>query len=293
MPYGKRRYSAKRRSSSGRNLRRIKHRRPSARNQRRQILANQRQLVSLKRHVELDKERLRWRSGFIEQQMTTFPYIIPLTSGPSPTNPAICSDGNAVPWTVTMTAAPQNINTLRSKVVINNQWLDLTINGGNEPSPLYVTAFVVQLQEDVAEQVYSETTQMSVLNKDSDYCNPDSIVPGVSSGYGAYLNSARFKIIERLEMCTIGPTIGWPGGPPGGNVGAGLGAALHRKQFKLNYGNTVLKSSGSGATSNTLEYSKIPAKHKRFVVIFTDNSTLDGQYPNVALSCLTTGYAAE
>lgn len=293
MPYGKRRYSAKRRSSARRNLRRIKYRRPSARNQRRQIKSNQRQLMSLRQHVNLNKERIRWRSGFIESQITTFPFIIPLTSGPSPNNPAITSAGVPVPWSVTMTPAPQNINSIRSKVVVNSQWIDLSITGGNEPAPLYCTAFLVQLQEDTASQVYFETANMTALAKDTDYCNPDSIVPGVSSGYGAYLNNSRFKIIKRMEFSTIGDTIGWPGGPPGGNTGSGLGAALKRTQHKLNYGNTVLKSTGGGATSNSLEYSEIDPKHKRFIIIFNDNSLLDQEYPNVAMSCLTTGYAAE
>ena len=294
MPYGKRRYSNKRRSSARSNLRRIKYRRPSARNQRRQIQSNQRQLMSLRQHVRLHKERIRWRSGFIEQQITTFPYIIPLTSGPSPNAPAVTSSGVAVPWQVTMTTEPQTINTLRSKVVVNNQWLDLSITGGNEPSPLYLTAFIVQLMPKAANQTYAETTNMTVMNKDSDYACPDVIsVPPVASGYGAYLNTSRYKIIKRMEFSTLGATIGWPGGPPGGNTGSGLGAALKRSQHKLSYGNTVLKSTGDGASSNDLEYSEIDPKHKRFIVIFSDNSTVDNQFPNVALSVLTTGYSAE
>ena len=250
--------------------------------------------MSLRQHVNLTKERIRWRSGFIEQQITTFPYIIPLTSGPSVAAPAVTSSGVAVPWTVTMTPEPQAINTLRSKVVVNTQWVDLSITGGSEPSPLYFTAFIVQLQEKCANQVYTETSNMTVLNKDSDYCCPDSAVPAVASGYGCYLNNSRFKIIKRMELCTLGATIGWPGGPPGVSQDTqGLGAALKRTQHKINYGNTVLKSTGDSATSNTLEYADLEPKHKRFIVLFSDNSVLDNQYPNVAMSCLTTGYAAE
>jgi len=295
MPYGrKRRYSNKRRSGARSNLRRIKYRRPSARNQRRQIQSNQRQLMSLRQHVNLNKERIRWRSGFIEQQITTFPYIIPLTSGPSTSNPAQTSAGLAVPWDITMTTEPQVTNQLRSKVVVNSQWLDLSITGGNEPSPLYLTAFIVQLQPKCATQTYADTFNMTSLDKDSDYCCPDSAVPGVASGYGAYLNSSRFKIIKRMEFCTLGPTIGWPGGPPAVSQNTqGLGAAVRRSQHKLSYGNTVLKSTGKSADSQDLEYAEIDAKHKRFIVIFSDNSIIDNQYPNVALSCLTTGYAAE
>jgi len=200
----------------------------------------------------------------------------------------------AVPWSVTMTTEPQTINTLRSKVVVNNQWLDMSITGGNEPSPLYLTVFIVQLMPKAANQTYAETFNMTSMNKDSDYCCPDVIaVPPVASGYGAYLNTSRYKIIKRMEFSTMGATIGWPGGPPGGNTGSGLGAALKRSQHKLSYGNTVLKSTGDGASSNDLEYAEIDPKHKRFIVIFSDNNVIDNQYPNVALSVLTTGYSAE
>ena len=85
--------------------------------------------------------------------MTSYPFIIPLTSGPSTTAPAITSSGNAVTWDVTMTSHPQDISSLRSKVVVNTQWIDLSVTGGNEASPLYMTGFVVQLQEKTAREV--------------------------------------------------------------------------------------------------------------------------------------------
>lgn len=219
--------------------------------------------------------------------------IIPLTSGPSTISPATT---NTVPvkscvWDTTMTSAPQYSNVLRSKVVVNTQWVDLSITGGTEPSPLYMTAFVVQLQEGTATQVYAETSGMTSLTRDVDFCTPLNGV--VDSGYGPYLNNSRFKIIKRLEFSTLGATIGWPGGPPGGNTGSGLGAFLKRTQFKLNYGNTVLKSTGDAATSSSMQYAEVPAKHKRFIVIFSDNSLVDSQFPNVAMSSLITGYAAE
>ncbi|AXH78995.1 MAG: hypothetical protein [Circular genetic element sp.] len=288
MPYGKRRYQ----KSSIKNRRNVLHKKPSARNQKKQILSNQNQIVSIRQQLNLNKERIRWRCGFSEYAMTSYPFIIPLTSGPSTASPAVTSSGNAVTWDVTMTSHPQDISSLRSKVVVNTQWIDLSVTGGNEASPLYITGFVVQLQEKTAREVYAETVQMSTLTRDRDFATPINSV-GADSGYGAYLNNARFKIIKRLEFCTLGPTIGWPGGPPGGDVGSGLGAAVHRTQFKLNYGNTVLKATGDGATSNDLPYDKIASKHKRFIILFSDNSLLDNEYPNVAMSSLITGYAAE
>ena len=288
-----RRYTRKRRSSATSNLRRIKYRRPTARNQRRQIKSNQRQLMAVKRHLSLTKQRVRWQCGFTEIAVTAYPMIIPLTSGPSTASVASTNTGQPVGWSTTMTDRPQDTTFLRNSCVVNTQWIDLAITGGNEPSPLYFTAFLVQLQDDTAQQVYTETNKMTALTKNADYCCPNTVGTNLDSGYGAYLNSARFKILKRMEFSTLGPTIGWPGGPPGGNVGSGLGAALRRHQFKVNYGNTTFKSTGEAASLQNLPYDEIDPKHKRFLVLFSDNSTLDNEFPNVAMSSLITGYAAE
>ena len=275
-------------------MRSIKYRRPTARNQKQQIKSNQRQIVSVKRQLSLTKQRCRWQCGFTEIPVTAFPMVIPLTSGPSTSNVATTNTGQPVGWTTTMTDRPQDTPFLRNKAVINTQWVDLSITGGNEPSPLYFTAFLVQLQEDTATQTYVETSKMQTLVKDTDYCCPNNVGSTLNSGYGAYMNSARYKILKRMEFCTLGPTIGWPGGPPGtGGTDSGLGAAVRRHQFKINYGNTTLKSAGSGAQLQTMPYDEIDPKHKRFLVLFSDNSLLDSQFPNVAVSSLITGYSAE
>lgn len=268
--------------------------RPTATNQKKQIKSNQNQIVAIQRHLTLTKERIRWHCGFSEKYVNAYPMIIPLTSGPSTTSPAVT---NSVPpvscvWNTTMTPYPQDSGALRSKVVVNTQWIDLSITGGNEPSPLYQTAFLVQLQEKTASQVYAETTNMSSLTRNVDFCTPLNGV--VDSGYGPYMNNSRFKILKRLEFSTIAPNIGWPGGPVAtGGTDAGLGAAVRRTQFKVNYGNTVLKSTGNAATSESMQYAEIDPKHKRFIVIFSDNNLTDGEFPYVAMSSLVTGYAAE
>lgn len=279
--------------SSTKNSRAIMRRRPTATNQKKQIKSNQNQIVAIQRQLTLKKERIRWHCGFSEKYATAYPMIIPLTSGPSTTSPAVTNTTPPVScvWNTTMTAYPQDSGALRSKVVVNTQWIDLAITGGNEPSPLYLTAFLVQLQEKTATQVYAETTNMSTLTRNVDFCTPLNGV--VDSGYGPYMNNSRFKILKRLEFSTIAAGAGWPGGPPGGNTGSGLGAALKRTQFKVNYGNTVLKSTGNAATSESMQYAEIDPKHKRFIVIFSDNNLTDSEYPAVAMSSLVTGYAAE
>lgn len=282
-------------SAAKKNKNRIKNKRPTARNQRKQINSNQNQIIAIKKHLNLTKKRIRWHCGFTGTFMNQYPLIIPLTSGPSSTSPATM---NSVPpvsmqWRTTMTTAPEDSQILRSKVVVNSQWIDLQVYGGTEPSLLSLTAFIVQLRESNAQQVYDETSAMTTLARNTDFVTP--LAGAIDSGYGAYLNTDRFKIIKRIEFNTIGPNIGWPGGPPGtGDVGQGTrNFACRRQQFKLNYGSTVLKSTGSGATSSTLEYSQIDPKHKRFIIIFSDNSLVDNEYPSVVMSSLLTGYSAD
>lgn len=283
----------RKRTTAQKNKRRIKYRRPTANNQKRQILSNQNQIVSIKRHLNLTKQRMRWHCGFSEIAMNEYPLIIPLTSGASNVSPATTNTtpAQSMVWNSTMTASPESDATQMSKVVVNTQWVDMAITGGTEPSPLYHTAFLVQLNEKCASQVYNETVNMSTLFRHRDYATPNNAA-GIDSGFGPYLNSDRFKIIKRLEFSTVAAGTGWPGGPPS-NDGPGLGAAVRRTQFKINYGNTVLTSTGNDADQNTLNYSEIDPHKKRFIILFTDNDLLDGEYPNVAISSLVTGYAAE
>jgi len=298
MTNGKFRYAPKSRSSARRNLRRINNRRPTARAQKRQIASNQRQLIAVKQQLNLNKERVRWRSGFSEIAMTGTNgiTIIPLTSGPSTVNAAVMNTviGEIVPWDITMTPVPQSSNVLRSKYVINNQYVDLLVTAGNETALINTTAFLVQLRADNATQTYAETSSMTTLLRDIDYATPANAA-GLDSGYGAYMNTSRYKIIKRLEFETAGPPpTGFGPGAATGNIGSGTNMTYcKRVQFKVPYGNTVLKSTGQQATASGLAYSEIDPAQKRFIVFFSNNSLLDGETTNVAMSCLATGYACE
>ena len=139
----------RRRTTAIKNKRRIRRARPTARNQKRQIASTQNQIIAIKQHLNLTKERMRWHCGFTDVAVTAYPLIIPLTSGPSQVAPAALNNLVAlpVPWNVTMTPSPQNNTALRSKVVVNKQYIDLTIKSATEPDPLQFTAFIVQLQE--------------------------------------------------------------------------------------------------------------------------------------------------
>jgi len=286
------------RTTAAKNRRHIKNKKPTASNQKKQIASTQNQIVAIKKHLNLTKERMRWHCGFTGVAMTSYPLIIPLTSGPSATNPAVVNTviGTSVPWTTTMTPAPQGVNTFRSKTVINTQYVDLAITAGNETALLHLTAFVVQLQPKVASQTYTDTSSMSTMIRGTDYITPLNAV-GQDSGYGAYINNQRYKIIKRLEFETAGhPPTGYSGQPGAstGNTGRGTnGWYCKRTQMKLNYGSTLFKSSGDVATTQTLEYADINPEQKRFIVVFSDNSLVDLEFPSVSMSSLITGYAAE
>lgn len=283
-------------STAQKNKRRINKARPTARNQKRQIASTQNQIVAIKKHINLTKERMRWHCGFTGVAMTAYPLIIPLTSGPSTANPAVVNTviGTSVPWTTTMTPAPQGINTFRSKTIVNKQYVDLTVTAGNESALLHLTAFVVQLQPKVAQQTYTDTGSMQSMIRGTDYITPLDAL-GNDSGYGAYINNQKYKIIKRLEFDTAGYSPASNAlGQATGNTGSGTNSwYVKRTQMKLNYGSTLFKSSGDVATSASLNYADINPEQKRFIVIFSDNSLVDIEFPSVSMSSLITGYAAE
>lgn len=285
----------RKKSVAFKNKRRIKNQRPTARNQKRQIASTQNQIVAIKKHINLTKERVRWHCGFYQKYMTAYPLIIPLTSGPSTANPASMNTilGTTVPWEITMTPVPQDTTTNRSKVVVNKQYVDLTVTSGNETALQHLTAFVVQLQPKVASQVYEETSSMQTLVRGTDFITPLNIA-GNDSGYGAYINNARFRIIKRLEFESAGSSPDTQVGNATGNTGRGTNTwYMKRTQMKLNYGSTLFKSSGTAASSQTLQYSEINPEQKRFIVIFSDNGLGDLEQGAVSMSSLITGYTCE
>ena len=112
---------ARKPSTATKNSRRIRKSRPTARNQKKQIASTQNQIVAIKQHLNLTKERMRWHCGFTDVSITSYPLIIPLTSGPKNLSPAQMNTviATPVPWNATMTPTPQNLGTLRNKVVVN------------------------------------------------------------------------------------------------------------------------------------------------------------------------------
>ena len=171
----------------------------------------------------------------------------------------------------------------------------LAIKSGTEPSLLSFTAFLVQLKPEVATETYSETTQMTVLENDKDYCSAPATTS--DSGYGAFVNSTRYKILKRIELetSTLAGASTTNTNFSTGNVGQGTRSnQIHRAQLRVNYGNTLIKApagQGDNDDLDTVDYDDIKPESKRFLVIFSDNSFLDGQYPKISMSSLITGQA--
>lgn len=286
----------KKKTTASKNKRRIRNRRPTARNQQKQIMSNQNQIIGIKKHLNLTKERIRWHCGVVGASMTSYPLIIPLTSGPSVSSPAVINNiaSTPLPWNVTMTPSIQNVLTSRNKIIVNKQYVDFTITGGNENEILNYTAFLVQLNQRNATQTYTDTGSMSGMVRNEDFVTPTTAL-GVDTGYGAYINTDKYKIIKRLEFETAGA---WPLANPGnatGNTGRGTNSwYLRRSQFKVNYGSTLMSSAGDGSSTGAdLTYSDIKPEQKRFIIVFNNNSLTDLEYPTFSISSLITGHAIE
>lgn len=286
-------------TAAARNRRHIKNKRPTAQNQKKQILKNQNQIVAIKRQINVRREPVKWKCGFTNAVMDSYPFVIPLTSGPTSlaSRQALLNNTAAtnVGWSYTMSNSVQNSGSNRSKCFVHKQYVDLAIKSGTESALLSFTAFLVQLKPEVATETYTETTQMTVLENDKDYCSAPSST--ADSGYGAYVNSTRYKILKRIELETQSITDDSISsvGRTTGNVGQGSRMnQLHRAQLRVNYGNTLIKApagQGDNDDLDTVDYDDIKPESKRFIVIFSDNSFLDGQYPKVSMSSLVTGQA--
>ena len=312
MPrYGKRTYnkSSGRRStrSSLKNRRRIVRRRPTARNQKRQILSNQNQIAALRRELTVMKHPITYGGGFKNVSLKsgdTSPMIIPLTNGPrqGSLNTAQANDGTSLfsptdcGWRVTMSNLGSTTQ-IRDGLKLWRQYVTMQIAPGNESAYISHQLFLVKLQPDVATDVYAETGDMTTLVKHRDYyCQDIENAATAHAQFGVFLNTSRYKIIKKWHFSTVG----------GNDHIAGIYKPVKRTvKFSCNYGGSTVRVSGGGpsATSNgvaqmaagdqvtldSIEYDDIDPKHKYFLVAFNDNEPGDLQYPQLSMSWLVKG----
>ena len=289
-------------SAGKKNRRHIKGRRPTAQNQKKQILRNQNQITAIKRTLREHREPVTWQCGFVDATFNPVqaPLIVPLTNGPGTAgSPAVLNNTDLTPvdWTYTMSPALQNSPLNRSKCFLNTQYLDISIKSGSEARTQQYTAYIVSLQEATAQDTYNQTTNMTLLTRDQHYCCPNNSGVTTPSFYGAYLNPRAFKIHKKFVLMTQS-TADEAISSVARNVTGVKTNQVNRIVTRLSYGNTKLMVAGenvAGATNDRLDslsYDDIAPDKKKFLVIFTDDTDEDAQHSRLTMSSIITGSCA-
>jgi len=310
MPrYAKRSYSIKgrgfKRSTSRRNLRRIRYGSTSARSQRKQIKSNQTQLIALKRAVKPMRHPITYGGGFSAINMSSgasslySPLAVPLSSGPTQT-PSIQAEANddgpllsatLCGWRQTLSDIGST-SQIRDTLRIYKQYVDMKISPGSEDADIDHTIFLVKLQKNVATDVYNDTQSMTAFTKHKDFFCPEPPTLGTQHHqFGVYLNTSRYKILKRWELNTAHTgahtAVGWNPAP-----------RQRRINFTVNYGGTTIKSTGGGPTAtgvgddvglSTIAYEDIKPENKVWLLCFNNNEVADSQYPHLEMSWIVKG----
>ena len=313
MPGNGRRYSYQirgRRKSSRTSLkgrRRIMRSRPTARNQKRQILSNQNQIAALRRELTIMKHPVTYGGGFKNVSIKsgdTSPMIIPLSSGPKQgtLNTAEANDGSAVfsptdcSWRVTMSNLGSTTQ-IRDGLKIWRQYVTMQLAPGNESAYINHQLFLVKLQADVATDVYAETNDMTTMVKHRDYyCQDIETAATAHAQFGVFLNTSRYKIIKKWNLHTVGGN---------DHISDVYRPSKPTVKFTCNYGGTMVRATGGGPSGESngaavevagdrtnlesITYDDIDPRHKYFLVAFNDNEPADFEYPTLSMSWLVKG----
>lgn len=295
--------------AGAKNRRRIMRKRPTARNQKRQILSNQAQITALKQTLKPMRHSITYGGGFPPIDMTAgptslySPLCVPLSSGPTQT-PAIQAGANddsslmsatLCGWRQTMSDLGSTTQ-IRDKLRIYKQYCDMKITPGSENADVDHTIFLVKLQPDVATDVWNDTQSMTAFIKHKDFYCPNPPTFGTQHHqFGVYLNTSRYRILKRWELNTMRGSTDYLAPKP----------IQHRINFSCNYGGTVIRSTGGGPTGfaggvpstgtgddvglSTIAYEDIKPEHKFFLLCFNNNEVADGQYPHLEMSWLVKG----
>lgn len=284
--YNGRRFRSKRgRRTSVKNRRRITRSRPSARNQRRQILSNQNQIATIQKTLRETREQVSWRMGCINASLAGgYPLVVPLTSGPGTNTGKTAQLNNVgstdVQWDCTMTGVLQNDMLNKSKCFLYKQYVDFVIESGTDATTQQYTIYLVSLRPDTAQLTYNETSNMTSLLPDRDFSVPPSdTTVGDFVHLGAYLNPRAYKIHHKWT-CNTQSTAD-EGIASVARDSSNTTNQHNRFQCTVNYGGTTLASRGdttSGSLDDTIaniDYADIPPHKKRFLIVFSDSNTQD------------------
>lgn len=248
--------------------------------------AQSKQIQRLARQVDGVKDRLQetsiqknWHCGY-SSRTNAYPLIVPLTSGPKSgtTGTAVTNNDpeDIMNWIAWGSFPGGAVNTEKGRIALYSQYVDMILTPGGETDVLCHTVFVVQLRDDkegMANQTYRRTSNMSSMTEDLDFCTtPDA------GGAQAYLNPQLYRIHKRYEFITAGDI-----SEPAANEGLLLTnrvAGNNRVQLKLNYGGRQLRTTGYSEEIQGIAYNDIPPEYKYFIIVFSDNSTIDLENPS-------------
>jgi len=146
---------------------------------------------------------------------------------------------------------------------------DYKISPYNEEGHIDITFFIVSLHADNCQKVFYETGSMTSLISEFDY---------YSQNGKAFLNRGRFKI-HHVKRCQtfMSDTDNTPQ-----TRGFTRGYLNKRCTHKL--------VSKTGDWAQTIQDSDYPLQHRYFTIAFNNNSNLDGEYPNLQMNTLWSGY---
>lgn len=305
MRYNGRRFRSKRGGrTSVKNRRRITRRRPTARNQRRQILSNQNQISAIQKTLRSNREAVTWHMGITNAPLAgSYPLVVPLTSGPSSaasTQATLNNTGNTnAGWSYTMTPAVYNSDMNRSKCFLYKQYVDFTISSGTEPKLQQFTIYLVSLQPDTAQSVYNDSTGMTQLVNGRDFIGtPPKAIGGDHTQYGVYLNPRSFKVHQKWTCNT--QSIAAAAISSVARNTSNTTNQHNRFSCTVNYGGTTLAAPGDNVLAlpqndrlHDIEYADIPPHKKRFLLVFSDeNEDADVNDSTLTLNSIISGATA-
>ena len=162
------------------------------------------------------------------------------------------------------------------RVRLGRMFLKMGFYAGNEPGPNSFSVFHVKLHEDSADQLIDDAgNDLSGIISNKHYITGHST--DITSGIGSHvmLNPKFFRIIKKWNF-TLSNRSAAGGSPYVGETHPSAFMKNFEYFFPLNY--KIGSDQDDWRTQTALD--STPAHMRNFILIFCDNSSLDGQNPS-------------
>lgn len=247
MVYGGPRRNIRKTFRARATARQIARQAPTANNQKDQLMSLSSELNSIKRKR---RQELDWTQFQITaNNILALPYVV-------------WGISEVTSWTRRFGAAPSGQAMLRKIEV------DIQVQINSEPSPVTYSMFLISLKETTSAQLIANTTAaLSGLVENTHY----TLGPAANGGRGqAYLNPAFFKIHKTRRFQLSGLKYDTAGDEARNQVGT-----VKRFAWTIPFKRRLV--SGRGSWDENI--SSVPNSARLYVLIFNDNSTVDGESP--------------